>query len=154
VRRRNLHGIGWGGYGHDGDTESENETADDELGNGHGGRDDNHAEDDDDGTAEHALLPAIPVGDNSSERAPDHGTTRGYTTSVSLKTFATIAPDSTYVNIHSIEGEDHRDLGAFVAGLEGRLEVRHGKDGGHEGSVITVGAGAAEGNEDGEIDMK
>ena len=57
-------------------------------------------------------------------------------------------------NIHSIEGEDHGDLGAFVAGLEGRLEVRHGNDGGHEGSVITVGAGAAEGNEDGEIEMK
>ena len=75
VRRGDFDREGRGSDGHDRNTETEDEAANDELGE-LGCSSNNNGTDDDDGTtAEHALLTAITIGEDSSEGSTNHGTT-------------------------------------------------------------------------------
>ena len=54
-------------------------------------------------------------------------------------------------HIHAVKRGDDGDLLASQASAEGLLEWIHSDDGAHQGTIITVGAGAAECDEDGEV---
>lgn len=56
-------------------------------------------------------------------------------------------------DLHSIEREDNRDFRASVASVELVLELLHSDDTGHERTIVTIGAGTAEGDEDGEVEV-
>lgn len=75
VRRGDFDRVGRGSDGHDGDTETEDKAANDELSELGCGSNDDGADDNDDTTTEHALLTAITIGEDSSEGSTNHGTT-------------------------------------------------------------------------------
>lgn len=125
VRGSNLDSVRGSGNRHDGDTQAKNETTDDDLSERVRGRDDDHADDNDDSTCEHGLPPAVVIRDDSGKGSANHGTNR-------------------------VEREDDRDLRAGGANRDNLLEGRHGDDRSHEGAIVTVGAGTAEGDKDGD----
>ncbi len=125
VRRSNLDSVGGSSNRHDGDTHTENEATDDELGVRVRGRDNDHAEDNDDSSREHGLPPTELIRNDGRERSANHGTNR-------------------------VEREDDRNFRTGVSNGDDFLEGRHSDNGSHERTIVTVGAGAAEGDKDGD----
>ena len=52
-------------------------------------------------------------------------------------------------DVHSVKREDDRDLGTGGTAVESILEACHGNDSSHEGTIVSVGASAAERDENG-----
>lgn len=75
VRRGDFDRVGRGSDGHDGDTETKDEAADDELSELGRSSNDDGTDDNDDTATEHALLTAKTIREDSSEGSTNHGTT-------------------------------------------------------------------------------
>lgn len=138
-----LDTVGGGSDGHDGDTETEDETTSDKLGDLVGARDDDHSDDNKGScesaaskptasrytswdewltTAEHADTSSVLVRDGTSEEGSDHTT-------------------------HTVHGEDLGDVLSGGGDLEVRLVLLHGGDTREERTIVSVGARSEEGHE-------
>lgn len=127
--RSNLDGISRGTDRHDGNATPENEPTDRELGNRARRTRDDGPDDDDPAPAEHGDAATPAVRDGGGERGGEDGA-------------------------HAVEGGDDGDWRPGHAGAEGVLEGLHRDDAAHQGAVIAVGSGAAEGDEDGEVHLE
>jgi hypothetical protein len=71
---------------HDGDSQTENETTDDELRDSLGSRGNDHTDDNDNTTGKHSLSSTVSVGEDSSEGCADHGSTEAVRTCLAWST--------------------------------------------------------------------
>lgn len=128
VRRGNFDSICRSANGHDRDTATEDESAHSDLGYGTTCARDDGPDDDDPASDKHGDAATPSVRYSGGERSSDD---RAYT----------------------IERSDDSDFLASQAGAKGVLERLHGNDAAHQGAVIAIGAGAAEGDENGEVHL-
>lgn len=138
VRRSDFDGISWSGHGHDGNTESEDESRYDELSKVMRGRSNYRAYDDDCRTRKHCLPSTESIRSDSGEWSADHRATWE----------SACSPHQQVIHVHSIQGEDDRDHTTGSARLEDILEMRHGDDGSHERSIVSVGTSTTKGHKD------
>ena len=75
VRRSNLDRVSGGSDRHDGDAETKDEAADNELGEDVGSRDDDHAHDNDGSASKHSLSSSVAIRQHGGEWGANHGTT-------------------------------------------------------------------------------
>ena len=129
--RRYLHGVCRSCYRHDGDAETQDEAANDELGDMRGRRDDNDAKNDDHRPSEHGLSASEFVSEYGRERSSDDRSPAA--TPVSL--FHEQLFD---VHLHGVQRENHSNLGAGLPGMKLVLEEVHRDDTCHQGSWMSI----------------
>lgn len=146
--------VGRGAHGHDCDASAENETTNGELRNGARGASDDGANNDNAASCEHGNSASEAIGNGGGDGSSNDGAPEILVSIALHVAWPERRISAAAKNIHAVERGDDGNLLAGQSSVERVLEGLHGDDGTHQGAIITVGTGAAEGNEDGEVELE